>query len=333
MTRASVGWRDNVLLSPFLPMARVFGRGEVEALAWRPLRNEWEFVSFLSGDVLRYFSAPAEIGGEQLWSGHVEGRWQPWSALRLAAKGAGYFQDTVIDLSETEASRIVAPTRVRGGFATLSARIGLPGGFGLEPSVQAKRTDYRDYPGDSRQMRTGARLDWQRAAFHVSAQWFENQRTYSDRNEYTAGGRALPGTRLEFRQREGEVQAGTKWAQGGEWSLTATGGWLQNRDGASGYFNYDQQRARLAIDWARGPWTVSVDADAKKMKYLVQTVGAGIAPPARRSDSLEATSRVERECNPRWTVFAEHHWERTTSNEAGFTYRANTVLAGVQRMF
>ena len=34
-----------------------------------------------------------------------------------------------------------------------------------------------------------------------------------------------------------------------------------------------------------------------------------------------------------WTVFGEHRWERSRSNELDFRYRANTVLAGVQRSF
>jgi hypothetical protein len=66
--RASLGWRDNVLLSPFAPLARAFARAEVEAILMRPMRNRWQFVSFLNGDVLRYFAPPPETHGEQQWS-------------------------------------------------------------------------------------------------------------------------------------------------------------------------------------------------------------------------------------------------------------------------
>ena len=57
--------------------------------------------------------------------------------------------------------------------------------------------------------------------------------------------------------------------------------------------------------------------------------------PCTRSVRLPAALRlrVERELNPRWQVFGEHRWEHSRSNEAGFSYRANTVLAGVQRTF
>src|ERR1043166_8824047 len=81
--RASAGWRDNVLLSPFAPVERSFGRGEIEAMLLRPMRDRWEFISFLNGDVVRFFSPPPESGGEQQWSLYAEIRWQPVNPARL----------------------------------------------------------------------------------------------------------------------------------------------------------------------------------------------------------------------------------------------------------
>ena len=329
--RASLGWRDNVLLSPFAPLARVFGRGEVDAMLMRPMRDRWEFVSFLSGDVLRYFSPPAETAGEQQWSLHTEGRWQPIERARLALKATGYLRDMVIDLSETEARRVVAPTRVRGGYLGAALRVTLPAGFRLEPSVQAKRSDYRVYAGDYDEVRAGVRLEWHRIDWlALSAAWFEGHRDYAERVQFTAGGRALAGTQLQFRQRDAELKARSNWR---EWTLALTAGQLENRDRSSGYFDYDQQRARLELEWRHAAWHVSLDAEAKRMDYLVQTVGAGIAPPPRIADDFETTLRAERELNAQWTVFGEHRWERSRSNEVEFSYRANTVLAGVQRSF
>lgn len=332
--RGSLGWRDNVLLSPFVPLGRAFGRGEVEALLWRPARNQWELVSFLSGDVLRYFSPPPETSGEQQWFLHGEARWQPADALRLALKGDAFFQDTVIDLSETEAMRIVAPTRAQGAFATVTPRVLLPGGFTLEPAVQIKRTDYRDFPGDYSETNVGARVEWKRSdALRLSAAWFEHARRYSQRGQFTAGGRALAGTHLRFHQRDGEFKLATSLTAGGKWTAAATVGRLENRDGASGYFDYDQNRGRLELRWEREKWKVTLDGEAKRMTYRVQTVGIGIAPPPRMADLFETTARVERSIDAAWLLFAEHRWEKSRSNEVEFSYRDRTVIAGVQRSF
>ena len=332
--RTSVGWRDNVLLSPFAPIERTFGRGEIEAMLYRPMRNTWEFVSFLNADVLRYFSAPPETGGEQQWALHVEGRWQPVRPLRLSLKAVGYLRDMVIDLSETESRRIVAPTRVRGGYLALGPRLALPAEFRFEPIVQVKRTDYRDYSGDYNEVKGGGRLEWRRfAALGVAAGWLETRRRYAERAQYTVGGRPLPGTTLRFRQRDGELKLFSHWQGFGEWDLVAAVARMENRDEASGYFDYDQKRARLTAGWQRKRWHVTMEGDARRMEYRNQTVGAGLTPPPRVADDFETTVRIEREVNARWTFFAEHRWERSRSNEEEFSYRANTVLAGVQRGF
>src|SRR5688572_7463002 len=157
--RASLGWRDNVLLSPFSPIERGFVRGEIEAILLRPMRDRWQFISFLNGDVLRYFAPPPESRGEQHWSLHTEARWQPLKQARMALKGAGYLRDMVVDLSETEASRVVAPTRIRGAYVAGVPRLTF-GRFHFEPSVQLKRADYRDYAGDYDEVRSGGRIEW-----------------------------------------------------------------------------------------------------------------------------------------------------------------------------
>lgn len=332
--RGSFGWRDNVLLSPFAPIERAFSRVELDAILIRPMRERWEFVSFLNGDVLRYFSPPPETGGEQQWSLHTEGRWQPIDAARLSLKAAGYLRDMVIDLSETEAIRDVAPTRVRGAYAVALTRFTLPAGFRIEPAVQVRRTDYLDYAGDYDEVRSGGRLEWgHRAALAISAAWFESRRDYDQRVQFSASGRARAGTQLKFRQRDGEVKVRTAWTGGGKWSTALTAGWLESRDGESGYFDYDQKRARLELGWQRAAWQVSLDAEAKRMNYRIQTVGAGIAPPPRIADDFEVALRLEREVDSRWVLFGEYRWERSRSNELEFSYRANTVLAGIQRSF
>jgi hypothetical protein len=331
---ASVGWRDNILLSPFAPIERPFGRAELEGMLWRPMRDRWEVISFLSGDVLRYASAPVETRGDQQWALHAEGRFKPVNAARFGLKATGYFSDTVIDLSETEAQRTVAPTRVVGGYATANVRVTLPWGFTFEPAVQVRRTDYREFPGDYDEVRSGGRLEWRGGErLALSAAWFEHRRRYADRTQFSAGGRPLAGTRLRFDQEDAEIKVRTGWNLGGNWSLATSVGRLENRDGASGYFDYDQKRSRLELEWQRASWRLLLDSGAKRIEYLVQTSGAGMSPPPRISEDYDVSLRAEREWRVLWTFFAEYQWERNRSNELEFSYRANTVLFGVQRSF
>ena len=331
--RGAFGWRDNALLSPFAPIGRPFARIELDTFLLKQ-RGDWRWLSFVNGDVLRYFSPPPETSGEQQWFIHGETRWQHWPAWRMALKADGFFQDAVIDLSETERIRTIAPTRGQGGFVTATTRVSLPAGLALEPITQVKRVNYRNFPGGYDETKIGARVEWKRREWlSLTATWFEHRRGYAERQEYTAGGRPLKDTLLHFWQREGELRAGTAWSAAGNWNLALTAGRLENRDHASGFFDYDQSRSRLELSWQRNAWKIGFDGTAKRMEYLIQTVGAGITPPARVAESFETILRVEREITPAWTVFTEYRWERNRSNEADFTYRANTALAGVQRSF
>lgn len=332
--RGSVGWRDNVLLSPFAPIRRPFVRAEVEAIALRPRQAVWEIASFLNGDILRYVPAPAETSGEEQWAAHGEARWQRFAATRAALQATGYQHRQVLDLSETEAQRFVAPTTVRGANVGVTVTADLPFGLSLRPMLHLRRNDYREYPGDYDARRGGAQLEWHRnESFSIRAGWFETRRDYDERFRYTAGGRPLPGTRLKFHQRDADLRL--RWTGGREHrvSASATVGRFENRDGASGYFDYDQERVRLELDWSRAAWRVAFDGTAKRLEFLGQTVGAGIAPPSRVADDYDVSLRLERQLESLWTAFLEHRWERSRSNEADFNYRANTALLGVQREF
>ncbi len=327
----SVGWRDNALLSSFEPVRRGFGRAEIEASVFRSRQHPWGFVGFLNGDLLRYFSPPPETSGEQQWALHSEFRWAPAERFRLAVKAIGYWQDAVIDQSESEQFRFVAPTRVCGGFVTLTPRV-VAGPLRVEPWVQVKRNDYRGYSGDYEEPKQGIRLEWPwTQTFSLSAGWSELHRRFDHRLRFTVGGRALPDTRLRFRQREGTLTARTRLGRNGDWSFAVSGNRLENSDQASGYFDYLQRRLSLECEWRHTPWRIAAWLEGGRTEYRTQTVGTGIAPPARISDDYETVLRLERTFNPRWSVFAEHYREHSRSNLPDVGYRANTVQAGIRR--
>lgn len=329
--RFAVGYRDNVLLSPFTPVGRMFVQSEIDGFVWRLPLHRWECVGFLNADVSRYISAPAETGGEQHWLGHAEIRWLPSDPWRVGLAADAYYEDRVMDLSETEAVREVVPTRTEGLMLTASGRILLPANFSFAPSVQVHRSDFRDYPGDYDEGKVGAQLEWKRwKGFSISTGWFEKSRSYAERPQFTAGGRALPGTRLRFRQKTGDVKVMETWEAQGRWTISITGSGLENRDGASGYFNYREKRATLEVVWEGKTWRISVRGDAKRRDYLVQTVGLGINPPRRVEDDHEVGGRLEKKVSEKWMVYLAEHWERSRSNEIDFNYRANTSTIGVQ---
>jgi hypothetical protein len=335
---ASGGWRSNVTLSSFHPVDRAFWRTEAEIIALRRFGEHWRFIGFADADLLRYFSPPPGVAGEQQFIASLEGRWQPADWSRTSLKAVGFAQSTFIDPSETEGSQQPPLwVRIRAGFSTLSQRFSLPAGFAVEPSFQAKAVRYGGYAGDYNESRPGIRLLWTRSpALELSAAYFAANRAYSELTASTAGNRPLPGHRLSLRQHEAELRAKTQWR---DWTVTAEAGRLENRDHTQGFLDYNQRRASIALEWEHGAWHATVRTEARRLDYLVQKVGVGTERPPRLADAYDLSARLERDLGHNWSVFLENRWERTRSNvvdDAGahpFSYRTNMASAGVQRTF
>lgn len=329
--RTLAGHTDNVQLSPLAQRGRGFVQGEVEGYAIHPARRRWELRGIVSGEWRRYADALPETAGEQRWLGRAEAVWVPAPTARVAVAGAGFYQDQVYDLSPDAGRRFVARMRVGGVMGTLQPRVALGRGWEVEPMVQVRETNYRDFAEDYRETRGGARVRWKRdERFQASLAVHEHRREYRDRVNYTAGGRALAGTRLRFEQIAAEGRLGWTWARGeARWSVSPAVYYTTNRDGASGFFDYDQARARWDVSWERGRWRVDADAGTGRYRYLVQTVGMGIAPPARLRDDSAANVAVEYAMAERWKILARGGWEQSRSNESNASYDVTTVAAGV----
>lgn len=332
--RTSVGYRDNIFLSAFAPTSRTFGRGEAEFVISSLPLQAWQWTALLNGDVLRYFRAAPGAGGEQQWLVHGDLRWNGSERFFTTLAMQGYYQDMVLDLSETEAVRVVAPVKVRGAMLTASTHVPAPGGFALVPSVRAHWSDYLDYSADYQENQEGLRLEWKQSDLLViSAGGQLLQRNFSERTQYTAGGRSLPDTHLHFKQSSGDLKVQSSWIWLGKWTASAAASRMQNRDDGSGYFDYDRNRGKADIGWSTDRWSVTCGGDRQHSTYLVQTAGIGIAPPARVSTDTELSLRVERHFSSRWTVFAEGRHEQSTSNQEEFSYRARSISSGVELNF
>lgn len=325
--KLAAGWRDNPLLSAVNREERAFVRTQLETFLWRLPKGAWEAMTFLNGDVIRYVQPLPDLAGEQSWFGQAEVRWQPRPGLRASLSTQGYFQDQVIDLSATETERSVARLRVTGAVLGGEVRITPAAPVSLVALTQAHESRYRGFSEDFGEIKLGGRLVWTpHEAWNVTATVLSRVRDYEARPAYTVGGRPLTGTLLSLHQDEAELKvAFTR----GRWqtSLTALG--LENRDGGSGYFDYDERRGRASIEWKKDPWRLSLEAAAVRYRYRVQTVGIGFDPPRRRRDDVEVTLRAERTLRTRWTWFGEVQGERSRTNEANASYTQTTVMAGL----
>lgn len=333
-TRVVLGYTDNVLWSGVAPEGRGFAQGELEAFLWRPKRSGWEAKLLLSGEARRYADALPEAAGEQRWIGRGELAVMPHPRLRLSLVPQVFYLDQVYDLSPDLARRFVAKMRVRGASGAFQARLTLPRGWEIEPMVQERSTDYFDFTEDFSETKTGVRLRWRSGArLEAGAAIYDHRRAYRDRVNYTAGGRALPGTKLRFEQTSAEANMAWSWTWRGAWSVSPSWIYLENRDRASGFFDYDQRRMRLDIAWESGRCRVDLAASAGRYDYRVQTVGMGLVPPARLREDFTAGIAIEYALREGWKAIGRYDWERSRTNETNASYRLNTVSSGVAWSF
>lgn len=331
--RVGAEWRDNVLLSPVSPTARTLLRTRLESYLWRRPAGAWEWLGFLNGNVGRLVDPLPELAGEHEWFAHAEGRWTPRPGWRVGLTAQSYYQDQVFDLSATETERLVARMRVRGARAGVDVTVPLPRDLIWVAGAKAHRSDYADFAEDFTEAESHTTLRWRSdrgagRSLEVDLGWSERRRTHPDRNAYTAGGRPLLGTQLEFRINEAKLE--TTLIRG-TWTGSVAIVGLSNRDLASGYFNYTEHGIQLTLERTTPDWRVALEAEGSRSRYDVQTVGIGFDPPLRRRDHRELRLRAERVLSPRWTLFAEASEERSRENEAGGTYRARLLAFGVAR--
>jgi hypothetical protein len=302
----------------------------LETFVFRSRPDRWEAKALISGEARRYLSALDEAAGEQSWLGRGELAVFPVKRLRLSLVPQAYYMDQVYDLSADRDRPFVAKMRVRGGGVGAHARVTLPHGWDIEPMAQRRVTDYRDFTEDYAENKIGARLRWRaNERLELGAGVYQNERAYRDRVNYTEGGRALVDTKLRFDQTSAELNLFRSWTWRGTLSVSPALEYLENRDGASGFFDYDLRRARLDFSWEGERWLAQLEMSAGRYDYRVQTVGMGLAPPKRLREDFTTAVAVEYTLRRGWKVVGRHSWERARTNEVNSSYRINTVSTGV----
>lgn len=327
---SGVGYKDNLLLSRFQPEKSGFLRGGVEAFLWHPPAGRTDYLAFLNAEGTRYFSsrnvdheAQAFLVGE--WRYRIEEK------FKFTLDFQSYYLDQIFDVSDTDAQRLVA--RLQVGGVTLGPALHwafLPH-YWIEARGLAKRETFRDGSNNNRYYEGEFRAGWRPGErFEASLGVIGRRRDFLHREQYTEGGRPITDTRLRIDEREEEFTVKATLDKAAHWKTVTRTGRLRYGDNGSGYFNYREKKFIHEITWSAGDWLARLEGSAKRLVYEIQTVGLGIAPPARIKEAYGAELRIERKINARWTVYAEYNWEHNRTNFTLADYTSNEGLLGAQ---
>jgi hypothetical protein len=325
---SALGYRENVGLNSVAPIADSFGQLQVEALAIRQPQNGWEWSAILDGHA-RWYEGNPIADDEHFWFGRGEVGWTPWAPLRIAARVHGFWQDQVIDLTEGYGARTVASLKVAGGEAGASMRWSLWGGFSLEATSSFSRIDYQGVAEDNVVWGHKGELVWSPAPWlAMGVGMGDAVRDYDFRGEATSGGRIITDTILAYDQLNEQARLTLKWDARGDWKLEAKGSMFENRDGSSGFYDYDRERWGGTLSWELFDWEFRVDGEQQTLAYLKQTVGAGLTPAGREQEDQTWEVEAIYRWGEHWEVFGRFSADRSVSNEVESSYRDRTVMLG-----
>ena len=332
--RTAFGYKENVLLSAVRSESSAFAQAEAEVFWWRLPTERFEAIAFANGALTRFFDSEENPREWQAFA-HAEARWCPAAALQATGVVEGYYLDQVFDLSESDAERFTERLAMRGMLTTAALRWNFWRNMWMELKPGVQRDVYRDGSDDNRQQTGRATIGRSFAGGRVEV-FLAGQalrRDYERRVQYTAAGRPLVGTELEFRQREGELRIDVAWSEGKRWSTSTSASIMTNDDNGSGYFDYRHRAIRQEVTWTRAPWKARLTGRAGRFDYDVQTEGIGINPPKRLKEEFLGRLRIEREWRKRAVLYADWQWERSRSNDLLASYRVKTAALGVDWSF
>ncbi len=324
------GYKDNLLLSSSAEERSALVRAGVEVMLLRMPAGRMDYTLFAQAERTRFFSGQLVDHEAEAWmQGEVGVRFS--DTLKASLPVTGYYYDQVFDVSDTEAERVVAELKVAGLMLGPNLRWAFHRSGWLEAQVAGERKRYDDGANDSRIGEGHLRLGWRLGdRVELRASGGRRGRTFDDRVQYSAAGRALADTKLKLAEREGEARLDVDWGASRSWRSKTRVGRSERRDNGSGYFDYDVARVGQEVSWTGEDWLVRLDASAERMEFRVQTVGIGVDPSPRIKDEYAAGLRVERKLSERWTLWLDYTWERSRSNDPIASYSLNEGLLGAR---
>lgn len=326
--RLGGGYRDNVLLSPFRPVAAGFASVGGDFTLHRLPVDGTEVSCFVTGDYLAFVDEPAADPEALILTqaGITRDLGRAWAA---GLQSRYVFLNQVFDVSATEAE--LSTVLARGHLLTLTPSLTreLASNWTAEAACEGSRQIF-DAPLDPYWEITPAgtlsRSLGRRGELALTYRY--DQRWYDDRSPLAADGATLPG-HLRFESHEAELRSRLHWDAARHWSTRLRLGVLVNRDNGGGFFDYTRYAAALQLRCRAAGWTVQAEVRGLRYDYETRRVAEPFSPLRRKTD-WGLRLRAERQLSPHWTVFAQ--WDRESSDDRlpAADYTANTVQLGWQ---
>ena len=325
------GYRDNLLLSSTAEERSGFLHAAAELLLLRVPGQGLEAAFFLQAEGRRFWSGRTVHQEASAWL-QGEPAWRPAPGWKWSLPVSAYHDDRVLDVSDTDVERLIAETRLVGLLGGPQVRWDFADRWHVEAQVAGDRVRHEDGVNDAEVVRGLFRLGWRPLpSWEAKVSFWQRERAYARRVQYSAAGRPLLGTRLRFAETEGEFSLAYRWGPGERWRTMGRLGGRRLDDNGSGYFAHREWRGEQQLEWADDHWKLRAEVGLRELAFGVQSVGLGIDPPARRRTELSGSLRVERQLAGDWSLIAHFSREHVRSNDPLGAYRVNEGLLALRR--
>jgi hypothetical protein len=330
---SGLGYKDNVLLSPFKPRGSAFFVNGVDLTFLRLPLDGWQIEGLLVGDDIRYWRNVGTDSEDSFISSLRVQRELP-DGWRLGLEGRGLDEKQVLDISTREGAPATALVEGYGITGKPFARKDFDVGLWLQAefpitrwSLAAPLDAYWDFgPVATVGFNFGKHSDVTAsygASYQPHAQWLALDRF----------GRPLP-QHLEIFQDRTEFAWHQYWDRRQHFHSSTRFVFAYDEDNGGGYFNYYQYQIVEDVLWQTADWQVKGSVQQVYELYPVQGVGILNGQLLNRN-LLDLSLEVERRVFKGFKAFGKVDYDRGHSNYAGNAgdYIARTFSFGLRWEF
>lgn len=329
---SGLGYKDNVLLSPYHRQGSAFFIYGLDALLLRLPLDGWEVVGSVTGDDTRYWRNVG-TGSEASFIGTLRAQREFAGGWKATLEWQGLYEKEVLDISAnpgTPATALVAGESLK---LNPSLRKDAACGGWLQVAMPVSRW-WLAAPLD----------DWWEFGPVVTAGFAAGPRTeftarygatYENHNSWTAleyadGSVPLP-RKLAIFQDRAEVAWRQYWDPARRWQTASELALVDKIDNGGGYFNEYQYQVRENARWQTTNWLARVNGAMTYEDYRVQWIGRLNGETLNRN-LIDLGAEVERHLWRGLRVYAKGNYQRGLSNAdlGASNYHATTVIGGVR---
>jgi len=332
--RTGVGYKDNVLLSPFTPHGSGFFSSGLDLSLIRLPLDSWQVVLMLSGDDRRYWNDAGASGEDTaLVSLSVERRFA--NHWRLGMKTLYVYENEVLDISTLQGGPRTALVEGHGLTAQPSLRYETSGSWFFQLETPVTRWYFRSPLDDDWEYGpvVSAGFDYGRDS-RISLLGGVNYQSHDQNTALDTSGNPVAGKLEMLQQCKVELAWRHHWDKPKHWRSVTRLTFEDVTDNDSGYFNYRKYCAAEELRWRSGGWEIKGTGSAAYYDYPVQTVSLGTAgSPDLQRTLVDVSIQIERRLIKELKSYLRFEYERALSNQDSSRYAAKTVAGGLEWSF